>query len=498
MFNISILSLNILLPFLTGFYIIFFTGRSSAAQKKSNASYAALIGGTLSLLMSLYLLVKFDNQAAGFQFVEKYEWITAIGLEWHLGLDGLSIYFVFLTSLLSLLCIIFSINTVRYRIKEFLVCLLFLQAFCIGAFAAMNLLLFYIFFEVILLPMYLIIGIWGGENKLYASVKFFLFTFFGSVFFLIAIIYIFSEVGTFNILELSEQLPDLGIKMQNRLWLAMFIAFAVKIPMIPVHTWLPDAHVQAPTAGSVLLAGLLLKLGGYGMLRILLPMLPNACEYFAFYVLAFSVGAIIYGSLVALAQQDMKKMIAYSSITHMGYVTGGIFSFSSNGINGAMFQMISHGLVSSALFFVVGMLYERHHTKDISKYGGVAQVMPMLATFFMIATLGSVGLPGLSGFIGEFLGMLGIFEVSRPLGVGAGLGVVLGALYMLKLYKALMFGAASDKAIAKFSDLYLYEIFALLPLAVLIIYLGINPGVILSAIALPIDNLVELYDMNFN
>jgi NADH-quinone oxidoreductase subunit M len=341
--------------------------------------------------------------------------------------------------------------------------------------------------------MYLIIGIWGGEDRVRAAVKFFLYTFFGSVFLLIALIYMYSQTGTFEFAELANQVPLMSLEVQQYLWLATFISFAVKVPMVPFHTWLPDAHVQAPTAGSVMLAGILLKLGGYAFLRVSLPMLPGASEYFATYVLWVSGFAVIYASLVALAQKDMKKMIAYSSVAHMGYVTAGIFSLTVSGINGAVFQMISHGLISSALFLVVGMLYERHHTKEISRYGGVATSMPILATFFMIAMLGSVGLPGLSGFVGEFLSIVGTFDANPAVGIICAFGVILGAVYMLKLYKCVMFGEVSDKSIIKFSDLKSYEIAALVPLMFLIIYIGVLPAGVLTSINIPVENLAGIY-----
>ena len=341
--------------------------------------------------------------------------------------------------------------------------------------------------------MYIIIGVWGGENRVYAAVKFFLYTFLGSVFLLLALIYIYTQTGTFDMIELNVMLPELPLEVQKILWIAMFISFAVKVPMPPFHTWLPDAHVQAPTAGSVMLAGILLKLGGYAFLRVSLPMLPSASEEFSEYVLWMSSFAIIYASLVAYVQTDMKKMIAYSSIAHMGYVTGGIFSFTEKGINGAIFQMISHGLISSALFLVVGMLYDRHHTKEISKYGGVAASMPVLSTLFMIAMLGSVGLPGLSGFVGEFLSIVGIYEVNPLMGLIAAFGVVLGAMYMLKLYKDVIFGQATNQSVIKFTDLYLYEKAALLPLIILIIYIGILPDYVLRIIQLPVTKIADLY-----
>lgn len=493
MSNLPILSISILLPLISALYITFFISHSKSARKQIYAMYVAILASVLTLIATSYLIISFDSDISDFQFVERYKWIDYIGLEFYVGVDGLSVYFIFLSALLTLICIIASLFTIKKYIKEFLLCFLLLESFCIGAFSALNLLLFYGFFEVILIPMYLIIGIWGGENRVYAAVKFFLYTFFGSVFLLIALIYMYSQAGTFSMVELAASLPTLSLEVQQLLWLATFISFAVKVPMIPFHTWLPDAHVQAPTAGSVMLAGILLKLGGYAFLRVSLPMLPGASEYFANYVLWISGIAVIYASLVALAQTDMKKMIAYSSVAHMGYVTGGIFSFTVSGISGAVFQMISHGLISAALFLVVGMLYERHHTKEINKYGGVAASMPVLATFFMIAMLSSVGLPGLSGFVGEFLSILGVFDVNPAVGIVYAFGVVLGAVYMLQLYRSVMFGKSADKAIIQFEDLKIYEKSALLPLITIVVYIGISPNGVLEAINIPVAILAELY-----
>jgi len=488
MLDLPVLSISILLPLASALYITVFISHSKSLRKQVYAMYVAVLSSVLTLIATSYLLFSFDTKVEGFQFVEKYSWIKAIGLEYFIGVDGLSLLFVFLTALLTLICVVASIFTIKKRIKEYLLCFLLLESFCIGTFSSLNLLLFYGFFEVILIPMYIIIGVWGGENRVYAAMKFFLYTFFGSVFLLLAIIYIYSQTGTFNMMELNIKLPELSLEVQKILWIGMFISFAIKVPMPPFHTWLPDAHVQAPTAGSVMLAGILLKIGGYAFIRVLLPMLPEASLAFAQYVLWLSAFAIVYGSLVALAQTDMKKMIAYSSVAHMGYVTGGIFSFTEKGLAGAVFQMISHGLVSSALFLFVGMLYERHHTKEIGKYGGVASSMPLLSSLFMITMLASVGLPGLSGFVGEFLSIVGMYEISPIIGVIAAFGVVLGATYMLKLYKQVIFGEVKDPVIAGFNDLHLYEKLAIIPLVVLIIYIGILPDGVLRIVSIPLTN----------
>ncbi len=493
MSNLPILSISILLPLFSALYITLFISHTKSSRKQIYTMYVAILASVLTFIAATYLLVSFDPKIIDFQFVERYNWIDSIGLEFYVGVDGLSIYFIFLSTLLTLICVIASVFTIKKNVKEFLLCFLLLESFCIGAFSSLNLLLFYGFFEVILIPMYLIIGIWGGENRIYAAVKFFLYTFFGSVFLLIALIYIYSQAGTFSIVDLVDIVPSFSLRVQQYLWLATFVSFAIKVPMVPFHTWLPDAHVQAPTAGSVMLAGILLKLGGYAFLRVSLPMLPGASEYFAIYVLWISGFAVIYASLVALAQTDMKKMIAYSSVAHMGYVIAGIFSFTVIGIGGAVFQMISHGVISSALFLIVGMLYERHHTKEISKYGGVAASMPVLATFFMIAMLGSIGMPGLSGFVGEFLSIVGVFGVSPIIGIICAFGIILGAVYMLKLYKCVMFGEVSDISIIKFEDLKSYEKIALVPLIFLIIYIGLVPNNILETINIPARNLAEIY-----
>lgn len=480
MLELPILSISIWLPLLSALYILLFVSQSKSPNKQVYATYVAVLSSSFTLISTIYLLLKFKSKTQLYQFVEHYSCIPSIGLDFHVGVDGISIFFVVLTALLTLICMVASIFSIKKYTKEFLICFLLIESFCIGAFSSINLLLFYLFFEAILIPMYIIIGIWGGENRVYASIKFFLYTFFGSVFFLLSLIYIYTQIHNFNIINLNKALPLLALPVQRALWCAVFIAFAVKVPMLPFHTWLPDAHVQAPTAGSVILAGILLKLGAYGFLRVSLPMFPEISKEFAFYVLVLSVFAVIYGSLVAMAQRDMKKMIAYSSIAHMGYVTGGIFSLTEVGVKGALYQMISHGVVAAALFLIVGTLYDRLHTKEIDKYGGVAARMPILAVCFMIAMLGSIGLPGTSGFIGEFLSLIGIYKANIFIASLTATGVILGAIYMLKLYKAVMLGMITNDEVATFKDLHLHEILAIVPLCILIIYLGIMPNTIMN------------------
>lgn len=471
-----ILTSLILLP-LVAAVVTYFSGRH-AVYGATAARWVALIATVATFLLSLTLFSGFDAAKEGFQFVEKAPWFVGYDINYHLGIDGISLWLVVLTTFLMPICVLCSWQSVDKRVGEFMALFLILEALVIGTFVALDLLLFYLFFEAVLIPMYLIIGIWGGQNRIYAAYKFFLYTLAGSVLFLLALLYLFFTFNTTDIPTLMAQAPSLGLPVQKWLWLALFASFAVKVPMWPFHTWLPDAHVQAPTAGSVILAGVLLKLGAYGFIRFSLPMLPEASHYFADFVFALSVVAVIYTSLVALVQEDMKKLIAYSSVAHMGFVTLGIFSFTQQGLDGAMFQMVSHGVVSGALFLCVGVVYDRMHTREIAQYGGAANVMPYFAAFFMVFTMASAGLPATSGFVGEILVIVGTYQAAPWAAMLAATGLVLGAAYMLWLYRRVMFGEITNPHVAEMTDANHREWLYFVPLVITVIWLGVHPTVI--------------------
>ena len=487
--NFPILSSLILLPSVGALFILI-TGSSVKSNFKSSR-YVALFASFANFIISIYLWYIFDSNIADFQFVENRIWLKGF-INYKVGIDGISILFIILTTLISSLCIVSVSKTINVKLKEFLIAILLMESLMIGVFCSLDLVIFYLFFEGGLIPMFLIIGIWGGPRRVYSAFKFFLFTLLGSVLMLVAIISIYWLNGTTDIIELY----NLGIdtKYQNLLWLAFFSSFAVKTPMWPVHTWLPDAHVEAPTAGSVLLAAILLKLAGYGFIRFSIGLFPVASEYFVPLIYALSLIAIIYTSFVALMQDDMKKLIAYSSVAHMGYVTLGIFTFTQQGLEGSIIQMISHGLVSAALFLCVGVVYDRMHSRFISTYGGVVSIMPKYALLFMIFTLAAIGLPGTSGFVGEFLILIGAFKKSFLVATIASLGVVLGAAYMLWLYKRVVFGQVTNKDLLKMLDLNKSEIFILASLAIPILFFGFYPEPLLNTINVSISNLIDTYN----
>ncbi len=476
-----LLTLLIVLP-LIGAVATYFAGRNPVSGATA-ARWLALIVTLVTFLLSLTLLPGFDGSSAAFQFVEKAPWFVGYNIDYHVGVDGISLWLVLLTTFLMPICILCSWRSVTTRVGEFMALFLVLESLVIGTFVALDLLLFYLFFEAVLIPMYLIIGIWGGKNRIYAAYKFFLYTLAGSVLFLLAVLYLYFTFGTTDIPTLIAQAPSLGLSVQKWLWLALFASFAVKVPMWPVHTWLPDAHVQAPTAGSVILAGILLKLGAYGFLRFSLPMLPDASHYFADFVFALSIIAVIYTSLVALVQEDMKKLIAYSSVAHMGFVTLGIFSFTQQGIDGAYFQMISHGIVSGALFLCVGVVYDQLHTREIKEYGGVVNVMPYFAAFFMLFTMASAGLPATSGFVGEILVIVGTYQAAPWAAVGAATGLVLGAAYMLWLYRRVMFGDITNPHVKEMNDVSVRQWLYFVPLMVGVLLLGIHPTTMSASVS---------------
>tara|TARA_Y100001001_G_scaffold163806_1_gene193944 strand:- start:351 stop:1865 length:1515 start_codon:yes stop_codon:yes gene_type:complete len=488
--DFPLLSLITFLPLIGAFFILTIRGEQEDVDR--NARHAALFTSLFTAALSIYALLIFNPSSADFQFVEKVEWLPAFGLTYKMGVDGVSFFFVLLSALLTPVCVLASWTSVRKRVKHYMIAFLVLETLMIGTFCAMDAFLFYVFFEAVLIPMFLIIGIWGGKRRVYSAYKFFLFTLLGSVLMLLAMIYITTQAGSSDIEVLSQTVFDPSV--QTWLWLAFFASFAIKMPMWPVHTWLPDAHVEAPTAGSVILAGVLLKMGGYGFLRFSLPMFPDASAYFTPMVMGLSVVAIIYTSLVALVQTDMKKLIAYSSVAHMGYVTLGIFTANIYGIQGAIFQMISHGVVSAALFLCVGVVYDRLHTREISAYGGLVKNMPRYATVFMIFMLGSVGLPGTSGFIGEFLSLLGAYQVSTTLTIFAATGLIFGAPYMLWLYRKVVFGAQDNKDAAQMLDLSWREKVILVPMAMVVIILGVFPGLVLDRTEASAQRIISQYE----
>ena len=484
--NFPILSTLIFLPLVSAIFI--FLSRSK--KNNNSAIYISLFSSIATFLLSLFIWYSLDKNLADFQFVEEKSWINDF-IKFKLGIDGISILFIVLTTFITPICIISCINSVKTRVKEFLIAILILETFMIGVFCSLDLVIFYLFFEAGLIPMFLIIGVWGGPKRVYSAFKFFLYTLLGSVLMLIAIIIIYWLTGTTDVTQIYEiKIPR---EYQNILWLAFFSSFAVKMPMWPVHTWLPDAHVEAPTAGSVILAAILLKMAGYGFLRFSIPMFPVASEFFTPLIYSLSIIAIIYTSLVALMQEDMKKLIAYSSVAHMGYVTLGIFTFTKQGMEGSIFQMISHGLISAALFLCVGVVYDRLHSRLISTYGGVVNYLPKYSLLFLIFALAGLGLPGTSGFLGEFLVLTGTFQKSYLVAMIATFGVVLSATYMLWLTKRVIFGDTNNNEIKTLKDVNKLEMTMLASLAFFIIFFGFYPAPLMETMSVSIDNLISNY-----
>ncbi|MXN67035.1 NADH-quinone oxidoreductase subunit M [Stappia sp. GBMRC 2046] len=483
-----ILSTITFLPLVGVLFILLVRGEEESA--KENIRRVSLITTVFTFVVSLIIWINFDTQSPGFQFEERADWLGG-NITYRMGVDGISMLFVILTTFLMPFCILASWRSIENRVKEYMIAFLVLETLMIGVFCALDLVVFYVFFEGGLIPMFLIIGVWGGKRRVYASYKFFLYTLLGSVLMLIAIMAMYWNAGTTDIPTLLAH--SFPAEMQTWLWIAFFASFAVKMPMWPVHTWLPDAHVEAPTAGSVILAGILLKMGGYGFLRFSLPMFPIASDLFAPFIFTLSVVAIIYTSLVALAQEDIKKLIAYSSVAHMGYVTMGIFTMTEQGVQGGIFQMLSHGIVSGALFLCVGVIYDRMHTREIDAYGGLVNRMPAYAVAFMIFTMANVGLPGTSGFVGEFLTLIGAFKVNTWVALFATSGVILSAAYALYLYRRVIFGVIDKESLKSILDLSVRERVILVPLVVLTIFFGFYPAPVFDVTQASVDQLIQNY-----
>ena len=488
--NFPIISALILLPTIGSLFLFF---SKSDNENNSAVKYVALFTSLVNFFLSIYLWYLFDANTSEFQFIEDRSWLVGL-VNYKVGIDGISILFIILTTFITPLCIVSVNNTIKVRLRDFLIAILIMESFMIGVFCSLDLVVFYLFFEAGLIPMFLIIGIWGGSKRVYSAFKFFLYTLLGSVLMLVAIISIYWIAGTTDVVQLYE--IGIDIKYQNLLWLAFFSSFAVKTPMWPVHTWLPDAHVEAPTVGSVLLAAILLKMAGYGFIRFSLGLFPVASDLFTPLIYTLSVIAIVFTSFIALMQEDMKKLIAYSSIAHMGFVTLGIFTIQQQGIEGSIIQMISHGLVSAALFLCVGVVYDRVHSRLINSYGGIVTVIPKYSVLFMLFTLAALGLPGTSGFIGEFLILMAVFKDNFLVAVIASLGVVLGAAYMLSLYKRVVFGKLINKDLEKMVDLNKSEYFILVTLAVPTLFFGFYPEPLINTIEVSVKDLITMYNFN--
>ena len=484
----SLLSLLIWLPIVGGISVLVIGNNRSDLARWVSVAVSIIV-----FSLSLNLWNGFDTSTQGMQFVENTAWISQFNINYHIGIDGISMLLILLTTLSTFLVIIAGWEVIQNRAADYMAAFLIMEGLIIGVFSSLDAILFYVFWEASLIPMLLIVGIWGGQNRVYAAIKFFLYTFLGSVFMLVSLIYMYIQGGSFS-LDVLNELP-LSLTEQSWIFWAFFLAFAVKVPMFPVHTWLPDAHVEAPTAGSVILAAILLKMAGYGFIRFSLGLFPDASLYFVPLVYTLSLIAIIYTSLVALMQEDMKKLIAYSSVAHMGFVTLGIFTMTQQGIEGSIFQMISHGLVSAALFLCVGVVYDRLHTRLINRYGGLVSIMPKYAIVFMVFTLGALGLPGTSGFIGEFLVLMGAFKKNILVATIASLGVILGAAYMLWLYKRIIFGKLINEDVKKMVDLKRFEIVTLWLLVLPIIFFGFYPEPLINSIEVSVANMIDMNDL---